>query len=654
MLANKMVQAAAAVAQANTNLYVDDVFSAYTYTGNSSTQTITNGIDLAGEGGLVWIKRRVGAGYDHVLCDSARGINNRMQSNQTAAQYADATLFNSFDSSGFTLGDGSGSGLTNGNTGSHVSWTFRKAPNFFDVVTYTGNSVGGRQIAHSLGVVPGMIIVKKTNSTGDWITYHRGLANNELIYLNRTDAAGNTDAFNWVDPTSTHFSLGTDVNANFLGDTYVAYLFAHDTSAEGIIQCGSYVGNGSAYGPTATLGWEPQFLLIKKATSASSADSNWLMIDSARRLNVVASGNSNASVLYPNTSGVEWSGDRVEPLATGFRATSSQIETNISGETFIYLAIRRPNKPPTVGTEVYNAIARTGTGAAATVTGVGFAPDLLVSKHRSIAWSGGWFNRLCGVAQVLSPHGTLAEATATNSVTSFDMDGYTLGADSGDYINSNTRTEANWCFRRAPGFFDVVCYTGNSFGGGRLISHNLTVAPQLIIIKSRTNVEHWHVMPNDPTKILYMNLDEAIAAESNMWQGVAPTATAFNVGSSGGVNGNNQTYVAYLFSTLAGISKVGGYTGNGTSGKIINCNFTTTARFVLIKRVDAVGDWYIWDTTRGIINGSNDPHLSLNTTSAEVTTDSSVDPHSQGFMVNQVAATNINVTSATYIYLAIS
>jgi hypothetical protein len=108
----------------------------------------------------------------------------------------------------------------------------------------------------------------------------------------------------------------------------------------------------------------------------------------------------------------------------------------------------------------------------------------------------------------------------------------------------------------------------------------------------------------------------------------------------------------YLFATLVGISKVFSYTGNGSS-QTINCGFATGARFVLIKRTDAAGDWYVWDTVRGLVAG-NDPHISLNTTSAEVTTDDSIDPDSSGFIVNQLSATNINVTSATYIGLAYS
>ena len=124
------------------------------------------------------------------------------------------------------------------------------------------------------------------------------------------------------------------------------------------------------------------------------------------------------------------------------------------------------------------------------------------------------------------------------------------------------------------------------------------------------------------------------------------------VNSNDNVNTSGRTYVAYLFATCAGVSKVFSYTGNGSS-QTINCGFTGGARFVLIKRTDNTGDWYVWDSARGIVSG-NDPHLSLNTTAAEVTTDDTIDTDSTGFVVNQVSATNVNVSSATYIGLAIA
>jgi hypothetical protein len=211
----------------------------------------------------------------------------------------------------------------------------------------------------------------------------------------------------------------------------------------------------------------------------------------------------------------------------------------------------------------------------------------------------------------------------------------------------------SWNFKRAPGFFDVVCYTGNGTNSTN-IPHNLTVNPELIIIKKRSAVADWAVWYKSFAAGFMMNLNGnyAMFGGQTEYFSTTQTSTTFGVNNGLYVNASAGTYVAYLFATLAGVSKVGSYTGNGSS-QTINCGFAAGARFILIKRTDAAGDWYIWDTARGIV-AATDPHLSLNTTAAEVTTDDSIDPDNTGFIVNQVAATNINVTSATYIFLAIS
>ena len=211
-------------------------------------------------------------------------------------------------------------------------------------------------------------------------------------------------------------------------------------------------------------------------------------------------------------------------------------------------------------------------------------------------------------------------------------------------------------FARAPGFFDVVCYTGT--GSARTVSHNLGVAPEFIIIKSRSNAIDWRTFSNfgttnyrrgvlnNNTSVGLINYADDFGISS------APTSSGISVGTNVVSNASGYTYVAYLFASCPGVSKVGSYTGNGSSLNI-DCGFTNGARFVLIKRTDSTGDWYVWDTARGIVSG-NDPHLSLNTTAAEVTTNDTIDPLSTGFTVNQVAATNVNVNAATYIYLAIA
>jgi hypothetical protein len=209
-------------------LYVDDVFSTYLYTGNGSTQTINNGIDLAGKGGMVWFKGR-SLTLNHGFYDTNRGATFYLASNTTAAQTTVSTGLTSFNSNGFDIGAVS---KLNNNGAPFTSWTFRKAPKFFDVVTYTGNGVTGRQIAHSLGQEVGMIVVKKTSGADNWAVYHRSLGGTKGLYLNLTNAEDVTALWNSTNPTASEFTVGTNTLVNASGATYVAYLFAHDPSAD--------------------------------------------------------------------------------------------------------------------------------------------------------------------------------------------------------------------------------------------------------------------------------------------------------------------------------------------------------------------------------------------------------------------------------------
>lgn len=621
--------------------YVDDVFSTYLYTGNGSTQTITNGIDLAGKGGLVWIKAR-SIGYSHMLVDTARGVDKQLASQSTQGHTSPDDMA-SFTSTGFSLDYQAGDGNASGQT--YASWTFRKAAKFLDVVTYTGDGAN-RTISHSLGSVPGMIVVKRTDAVSEWKVYHNSIANTEFLALNTT-AAKATDATLWNSTTATSsvFSIGTHADVNTNAGTYVAYLFAHDTGTDGIIQCGSYTGNGSMTGPTVTLGWEPQWVMIKKVSSATNSD--WYLIDNMRSM---TSSSSQNATLYANLSVAEDTGqNNISPTATGFYPITNSTALNGNGDTYIYLAIRRPNKPPTTGTQVYNAIARTGTGAVASVTGAGFALDAAFIQSRDFTTNYiGVHDKLRGPTMEMYTQVTDAESSAPNSITSFDMGGITVGADG--TTNRNGYSIINHFFRRAPGVFDIVCYTGT--WSNKTETHNLTVAPEFWIIKGRSGATAWAAgctaLAN--TEYLVPNTTAAKATGATYWNSTFPTSTVFSIGTSGNVNTSTATYVAYLFATKAGISKVGSFTGNG-SNQTIDCGFSAGARFVLIKRTDSTGDWYIWDTVRGIVAG-NDPHLSLNTTAAEVTTDDSIDTASSGFIVNQDAATNINVNTATYIFLA--
>jgi hypothetical protein len=205
-------------------------------------------------------------------------------------------------------------------------------------------------------------------------------------------------------------------------------------------------------------------------------------------------------------------------------------------------------------------------------------------------------------------------------------------------------------FARAPGFFDEVCYTGT--GVATTQAHNLGVIPELIIVKCRSTGYNWQVYTSylGNTQYLVLNLNNASATGSTRWNNTTPTSSVFSIGSDTTVNASTQTYVAYLFATCPGVSKVGSYSGTGAT-QTIDCGFAGGARFVMIKRTDTTGDWYIWDTARGMVSGT-DPSLLLDTNAAQVNANS-VYTTGVGFQIVSTAA-GINASGGTYIFLAIA
>ena len=622
--------------------YVEDVFSTYLYTGNGSTQTITNGIDLAGEGGLVWFKRRDATG-NNTLTDTAN--NGRLFTDLTNALNTNA-LVSSFNADGFSLNTAS---APNQSASNYASWTFRKAEKFFDVVTWTGNDTN-RTIAHNLGSVPGCIIVKKTSGSASWNVYHRSTGNTNVLFLNLTDAS-TADSTRWnnTTPTATEFSLGTSDQVNQSGATYVAYLFAHDAGGFGdagtdsVISCGSYTGNGSTSGPTVTLGWEPQWLLIKRTDSAGYS---WFLHDTMRQMSL-----TNTAYLAPDSSSAEGllGSALVDLSATGFQLKTNIPSFNSSGATYIYIAIRRgPMKTPTDATKVFDV--ETFSSDPATVT-TGFPVDMIMNTRRDgTAGNAAVVDRLRG-----------STTSASRWVKTSNTDSESIGSGFGWGLDSNTGWEVagawgatpqvGWSFRRAPGFFDVVAYTGTN-GLTRTINHNLGISPELVIIKSRSGSGAWFVSApailgtTHPSPTLLLDSNQAAAGFDAI---DAVTSTTFTTAQQ---NDAAVTYITYLFATCPGVSKVGSYTGTGTTLNV-DCGFTAGARFVLIKRTDSTGDWYVWDTARGIISG-DDPYLLLNTTAAEVTNTDYIDPLSSGFQITSTAPAAINASGGSFIFLAIA
>jgi hypothetical protein len=211
-------------------------------------------------------------------------------------------------------------------------------------------------------------------------------------------------------------------------------------------------------------------------------------------------------------------------------------------------------------------------------------------------------------------------------------------------------------FKRATGFMDVVAYTGSN---GANITHGLGVVPEMLIVKSRTSGSYdWHTYHKAMGNNYELRLNQAngtnVIGTTTIWNTTTPTASVFSVLNNAAVNGNaTENYIAYLFATVAGVSKVGSYTGTAASLDL-NMGFAAGARFFLTKRTDATGDWYQYDSAQGIVAG-NAPYFLLNGNNvAQVTTTDYVDPLAAGITLTASGSSTINVSGGTYIFLAIA
>jgi len=319
---------------------VAENFSTTVYAGTGAVRSINNGIDLAGDGGMTWIKSRTSVNTAYIY-DTERGATTSVTPSDTYAQESSGTTLTSFNSDGFSL---STANKVNGATNNYVSWSFKKAPKFFTCLTYTGDGIAGRTISHDLGTNVGMLVVKSTSTAGQWLVLHREMNTNpQNFYMALQTTSGTTSyggLWNSTMPTSNAFTVGADANNN--GTTYVAYLFAHDTAADSQIKCGSYTGTGSEQ--VIDLGWQAQWVMIKNASNSAG----WYMVDLERGM----TDTDGDGYLYANASSAE--GNEATNLGvnahstdpTGFKVTSNGAQINVDGgDTYIYIAIRAASDP---------------------------------------------------------------------------------------------------------------------------------------------------------------------------------------------------------------------------------------------------------------------------------------------------------------------
>jgi len=624
------------------------------FTANGSPTIVENGTEYvadSGEGGLVWFGRRDN-GDNHFMSDTVRGATKTLRSNTNGAETTDTSAVTSFTSSGFTLG---GDGSVNNSSGTFVAWTFAKQAKFFDIVTYTGSGSVNHTINHNLGSVPGTIIFKRTGASDNWGVYHR--SHTGYLILDRDQAGESTVVIDNV--TSTSFRITRDFSfINEGSNTYVAYLFAHDAqdfgtdSDEAIIKCGSYTGNGNSDGPTIDLGFEPQWIMWKRADSGTES---WHIRDVMRGMPVTASGKD----LYADSSSAEGSTTNEGPIPTanGFKLVGTNTNGNASGGTYIYMAIRRPHKPASefAATNLFKVAPRSNTASADNAFVSNFPVDMGMSRNVLASTEMRIGARLTGDQYLETPTAD-AETTESDWGGWDSMNSVSLGFSK----SAETPIEKyGWMFRRAPGFFDVVCYTGSGSAGTMTINHNLGVVPEMMWVKARSASYNWwaahtFTASNAVKQYPAVNGAQAGSTESygtSLGLNAQPTSTSFVVNTDTMI-GRTYDWVAYLFASVDGISKVGTYTGT-TNDVNVDCGFSSGARFVLVKRTDAVGDWYLWDSERGIVAG-NDPYILLSTTGAQDSSEDFIDPLSSGFTITSNATTPLNANNGTYLFYAIA
>ena len=604
--------------------FVENLFSCFTYTGNdSSSRAIDNGIDLSGEGGMVWFKSRSIA-QNHRLFDTERGYQYSLIPNGTSANNDHgSTGLVSFNNNGFTLGNvvANASGASGGD---YVSWTFRKAEKFFDIQTWTGDGTNNRAIAHNLNHTVGAILIKVTSGvTDNWIVYHRSLGYQKVLRLNLDGGASTQSRFGNQNATSSHFYVDNNDECNTNGYTYIAYLFGHDTSSDGMVQCGAFTTDSGSQA-TIDLGFEPQWVMYKKTNSSGQ----WYIEDTIRGLHAQTQVGNTLIANLSNAEGAD--NGAIHINASGFSTKAAP--NNLGGSNdFVYMAIRKGlMATPTSRASVFDV------QRAASPFTADFPTDLAIQKN--VPSAGSWY----AITRLAAPDKNLQ---------------FNYNADEGNIADQKFDNMTEWggtswgsqsigySFRRAPKFFDIVAYVGT--GSAKTENHNLGVVPEMMWVKSRSDSEDWSVYYGDATDYLKLNNTDATADDVAYWNDTAPTSTVFTVGTQDDVNKNTKHYLAYLFATLAGISKVGTFSHTNGSSTDVDCGFSSGSSFVIVKRTDSTGDWYVWDSARGIVSG-NDSYMVLNTDVLEVTNQDYIDPLSSGF---QIAS---GFTTGSYMFYAIA
>jgi len=356
----------------------------------------------------------------------------------------------------------------------------------------------------------------------------------------------------------------------------------------------------------------------------------------------------------------------------GNKTAQGNTDSNNKGDFYYtppsgYLALCTANlpDPDVIPSENFNTVLYTGTGSSQSITGVGFQPDFTWLKARSNAQNHTLYDAVRGVENYLISNSTGAEVNNDGTLTSFNSDGFSLGS---AFPNDNGYTYAAWNWKangsgvsntdgsitstvsaNHDAGFSIVSYTGNGTSGAT-VGHGLSSKPAMIIVKKRNGAEQWGVGTDERgygSKLMFLESTSAEVNNSSVLQS-GTNSTTIQVGADGISNANGDTYIAYCFSNIDGFSKVGSYTGNGsTDGTFVYTGFRPA--FIMWKRYDVGDDWIILDNKRDIDNLATQD-LRANLSGAEQTADR-FDMVSNGFKW-RATWNDSNTSGGDYIYIA--
>ena len=315
-------------------------------------------------------------------------------------------------------------------------------------------------------------------------------------------------------------------------------------------------------------------------------------------------------------------------------------------------------------TDYFNTVTYTGNGSTQSITGVGFQPDWIWLKDRDNAYSHQLVDVVRGNTKYLNSNETASEGTASDRVTSFDSDGFSLGSYIGTNKSSSNVVSWNWkaggtassntdgsitstVSANTTAGFSIGTYTGT--GSNATIGHGLGATPKLVICKRRDIAEYWVVQHADlgSGQILYLQ-ETGAASSTGTWNNTDPTSTTFGVGTTNNINASGGTYVFYCFAEKKGYSKFGSYTGNGsTDGTFVYTGFKPA--WVLIKN-SSTGNisWTLYDNKRPGYNEDN-AYLLPSSSDSELS-DKDIDLLSNGFKP-RTSNSALGTSGDTYIYM---